>query len=341
MPSIQTFQIIRYMTACIKRVCQLGDLYTKLPLPERSRVMDTRSGNRGNAPRKPKPKKVTIALGVICGSADQKASAIVLASDSQTTYGTVKSLNAQKINVVNFADAQVLIAQAGTADLAEATIEIIRKKASGVCLESDETVTRIAQEAMREMRRHLIEIHEGCGFTDDAWKRYFYEENAFELLLAYFYERKPYLRTINIDWCKPIPVQGQFKAIGLGADMAQFLLREYQQSDPHFEAGPLIAAAVTEKTIDNIEGCGRPTWVGTVHPVPDDILEMKSKIKKWAGRGFYRAMANLVPQQYVDLMIEELRSAESKEAISRKQTLSETLSEINRKYRMKLMAEPD
>ena len=87
--------------------------------------------------RKTKP-QVTIAIGLI--SRKKGHPQIIFASDSQTTYGAAKSLDAQKISIVNFGYAQILVAQAGSADLADKAIEIMRKKAKDVRLENSETV---------------------------------------------------------------------------------------------------------------------------------------------------------------------------------------------------------
>ena len=86
---------------------------------------------------------MTIAIGLV-SNPKGRPPLIVFASDSQTTYGAAKSLDAQKISVVNFKDAQVLVAQAGSADLADKAIEIMRKKAKEVKLECDDTVAQVS-----------------------------------------------------------------------------------------------------------------------------------------------------------------------------------------------------
>src|SRR2546423_14321180 len=118
--------------------------------------------------RKPKSPKVTIAIGLI-GKLRREGDSIAVLSDSQTTYGAAKSLDAQKISVIAFPDAQVLVAQAGSSDLADKAIEIMQKRAKDQVLEDYETVAKVAQESVREVRTHLIEIHQGCNFSDEAW----------------------------------------------------------------------------------------------------------------------------------------------------------------------------
>ena len=61
---------------------------------------------------------------------------------------------------------------------------------------------------------------------------------------------------------------------------------------------PTIAAWVVERTIDNIEGCGRPTWLGTIMPVPEHIIkrmqEKKSDIPKNTVSIYPVEIANLI-----------------------------------------------
>jgi len=262
--------------------------------------------------------KVTIAIGVICGSGNEYAHSIVLASDSQTTYGELKSLDTKKISIVEFADAKILVAQAGTADLAEKTIIIMQDKAKGVKLENHETVERIAQESIKEVRKHLVDVNKDCNFTADDWKRFFYEQNYFKLLIAYFCEQTPCLFTIDIDWCMPIPAKKPYIAIGCGKDMGEYLLREYQRSDRFFEYAPLIACAVVEKTIDNVDGCGRPTWAGVVFPT-----------KTQTG---HKSECVFFTRKYMDLMIQELNEAEQKQSEGTKKHIEMVLEEIGNKY---------
>jgi len=216
--------------------------------------------------------KVTIAIGIISKHRrfPEDKGQIVFASDSQTTYpGGQKRLDAQKINVVNFANAQIMVAQSGSAELADAAIDILQRKAEAITVESTDTISQAVKSAVLEVRNHLKEINQGCGFTDDSWKKFFMGDNAFNLLWGYFFKGNPYLYSINIDWCFPVPVKNNFKAIGCGAPLGEYLLREYGDASPDFEFSDVIATAVIEKVIENVEGCGRPSWVGIVRHVGD------------------------------------------------------------------------
>ncbi len=274
---------------------------------------------------KPKRRpKVTIAIGLICKKeAHQQllaTSKIYLASDSQTTRGGTKSLDAQKINVVSFPFYEVLIAQAGSAELADKVIELIQAKAQNTKVVRYETILETIQQSVREIRNHLVELNQGCGFSDEAWKRFFLEENYFQLMVAFFYEQKPYLYTIDIDWCLAIPAKSNYCAIGAGKNMAEFLIREFLQSDPNLEHAFTISAAVVEKTIDNVDGCGRPTWIGYAFPMPPRFDTPQ------------KCAVSLVERPLIDILANELRDAEMKSAATRKEQLLEILRTTSQKH---------
>lgn len=95
----------------------------------------------------------------------------------------------------------------------------MQRKAKGKALENDQTAPLIAAESIREIRNHLKSINEGMIISEDGWKRFFRDENGFELMMGYFFEETPHLCTIDIDWVLPIPVRHNYKAIGIGASM--------------------------------------------------------------------------------------------------------------------------
>ena len=217
--------------------------------------------------------KVTIAIGMISKyklHPDHKGGRIILASDSQTTYpGGQKRLDSRKMTIVEFANAKVLVAQAGSTDLADKAVEILQRSAKGIKVENVETVPQTIQAAVREVRNHLVELNKGCNFSDDVWKRYFRDDNAFTLLFGYYFESQPHLCAVDIDWCLPAPVKTSFKAIGCGAPLGEFLLKQYSEAVPDFEHGDVIATAVVEKVIENMGSCGGRSWVGIVEHASD------------------------------------------------------------------------
>jgi len=92
---------------------------------------------------------VTIAIGIISKSKTSRYGngQIVLASDSQTTFGSAKSLDTKKISVVKFSNCSILVVQAGSADLADRAIEIPKEKAKELPMEDYETAANLVQKA--------------------------------------------------------------------------------------------------------------------------------------------------------------------------------------------------
>jgi 20S proteasome alpha/beta subunit len=297
--------------------------------------------------RKTKP-KVTIAIGLISSSKDRPHH-MIFASDSQTTYGAAKSLDAQKISIVDFADGQVLIAQSGMAELADSAIDIMRKKAKALPIKNAETVENTAVESVREIRNHFYELNRGCISSEDGWKRFFLEDNFFQLLVGYYFERKPHLFSADIDMCLAIPVRHPYKAIGIGRDYAETVLREYLQADPDFEYAQIIATTIVEKTIDNVDGCGRPTWVGIVCPQDPGVeYELQEQVKSWQqmnlppDKKLFKSVAFLVGKDATKWVADELKIQEEKFGEKRKEMIIAILEAAQAKrneWAKKIMAE--
>jgi len=296
----------------------------------------------------PSRPKVTIAIGIISKHKphpDHKGGQIVLASDSQTTYPSgQKRLDAQKINVVRFADSKILIAQAGSAELADKAIEVLRRDSKNIKVENAESVPKAIQAALREVRNELKESYQGCNFTDDAWKRFFREDNFFTLLVGYYFDAQPYLCTVDIDWCIAIPVKGQFKAIGSGASLGEFLLKEYSETFPDFEYSDIIATAVVEKVSDNVDGCGKPTWVGIARHSEESIAEGLQEHGFADGTilpNSTKCDAFMCRRQLTDSIAEELKIQEQKSKNKKSEMLLNTLYSLCKKIGGMVYTETD
>lgn len=260
-----------------------------------------------------------------------------MASDSQTTYpGGQKRLDARKITVVKFANANILVAQADSADLADKAIENLQRIAKDIKVEDAEAIPKAVQSAVREVRNYLVDLNKGCSFSDDAWKRFFRDDNAFTLLFGYYFQGNPYLYTIDIDWCLPIPVKNKFKAVGRGAALGEFLLKEFGESSPDFEFGEIISTAVVEKVIENVEGCGRPSWFGIVEHVSDskagsdfegykkgDIIPAEKKCS-----------AFICQRKTIDAITEELKRQETNSKSKASKHIYNTLTSLCKKIGM-------
>jgi hypothetical protein len=81
---------------------------------------------------------------------------IVLAAESQPTMPTPgKMLGTDKIHVIEFEQAKVLVAEAGRTNPSNRQLNFL-KKGQGAKIENEETVLNLAKEFMLEGRRALI-----------------------------------------------------------------------------------------------------------------------------------------------------------------------------------------
>lgn len=278
---------------------------------------------------------MTIAIGLISKKLGPNP-AILMASDSQLTRETSKRLDSRKIRIIEFPNAQVLVAQAGLDALSNTAIDLFAKKAKGTPLTEMETPVKLMEESVREVRKHLTDVNQGCNFSDDGWRRYFKEHN-FDLMLGYFFNRNPYLFTIDLDWCLPSPARGSYMAIGIGRDLGEFLIREYMQSDPEFHYAWVTAVSVVEKVIDNVNGCDRPTCVGIAYPLPEDTINQRQT----RNIPYAQSQASIVDQAEVKLLIEELKAQEERMKPTRVEHMTTILQRVSDKRKELIFKELD
>lgn len=274
--------------------------------------------------------KVTIAIGIISKHKrwPEDKGRIVLACDSQMTYSSgPKDLDARKINIIEFANAKVLTVQSGNAREATLAIKTIQGKARGVKIEDLQTVKNVFEESMREVRKSLLE---GWNFTEERAKTYLQLEADCQFLVAFYFSGEPYLLHIDNYFCTLCPSEnGDYAAIGIGSDLAQFLLKEYKEADANFEHVDLIAPAVIKKVKDNVKDCAGLTWVGIAEHVPDgiaagDFLEYKKGDIIPADK---KCTAFICRRQLTDAITNELKQRENKiKAETSKQLLNTLVS---------------
>lgn len=198
---------------------------------------------------------MTIIVGIICDGE------IVLASDSQTTFGTSKRSDVEKISIVEFENATALVAESGTAQLSGKAVEILQEKAKGKKLTDYRMVAELAQESLREVRTYLVKLNEGCNYSDDKWERYFRDESSVELMVAHYFENKPYIYTVDLFTCTANKAKLHYEAIGCGANLGGYLLSEFSYPIMDSELATAIAVYVVESVKKHDAYCGGATKV--------------------------------------------------------------------------------
>ena len=226
---------------------------------------------------------MTILTGIIC------TDGIVVAADSQLTnshYGNVFFVD--KISVVDFAADQVLIAQAGHAAITNRVVEIVRQQSVGVTIKSPLTVFQTIENSIREAKSHFDEDQkaaaEQCGGA--------------ELMLAFYADGKPVLRTVYIYGVGTANTStGDYATAGAGEQLANYLFSEF--CEPKLGAGNAIATSIyTIKKVKEFQKawCGGDTKVKIMAPVSQSI--------NWGNRCIGRVQE--VSQDFVNLTEKEL-----------------------------------
>jgi len=218
---------------------------------------------------------MTIIIGIICKGA------IVVASDSQTTHGGLKRTDAEKIVPVKFATGEVLVAQAGNAGNSARAIEILREMAKDRPVDDYRVPPDLARLAMMQLKHELRQQYCDCTveeLRDLIWK----DELQTELLLAYYFDGKPYLYKIDLAVGRSDKETSWCAAMGCGSNLGSYLLSEYTKPEMSYGLATIFASYVIETVCKHDAYCSPPAKVGliindiaaaagTVGPAPEVI----------------------------------------------------------------------
>jgi len=219
---------------------------------------------------------VTIAIGLLTKNKGFGKGQIVFACESEITDEVAKTQSARKLNLIQFSNGKALAVYSKSVDMGDAVMEIFQRRAQDAKIDSPTAVARVAEDSMLELRNRIVDMNKNCQID---WHRYFFEDYPLEMLVGYYFNGCPHIYRLNLNVAVVAKrVNAAFSAIGVGKDLAEFLLREYSQADPDFDFGDIIATSVIEKVKDNVKGCGGQTWVGIAVADIDTYAE-----KNWTG----------------------------------------------------------
>lgn len=207
--------------------------------------------------RKDRPTPVTIIVGIKCKNA------IVLASDSQLTYGTAKRTDISKIATIRFKGLEVLVAQSGSVLLSGRYIDILSEMAKVIIPDSPEMLGKIAQDAMMALRNELRAIHFNCT-SEELDGILLRKGTECEIMLGFFLQSEPHIYTIDIRQGIYQAAPTFYEAIGCGSALGQYLLAEHATPEMDYKFARVIAIYVVETVKKHDAFCGGPTKVGTI-----------------------------------------------------------------------------
>jgi len=172
-----------------------------------------------------------------------------------------------------------MVTQAGSSQLGDKVVDRMGNIAKEKNLENCETGALVAQKALREIRQELMDVNKDSNFSYSDRKQMLLD-NSLDLIVACYFNREPYMFTLDIDRAIWFQVKTPFAAIGIGGYLGEFLLREYAQADPKFQFAWPMSIAVVEKVIDNVNGCGQPIRAGIAYPMPSHIADADESDKE-------------------------------------------------------------
>jgi 20S proteasome alpha/beta subunit len=290
---------------------------------------------------RPAPKywpKRTTGMTIIIGLIGKDS--IILACDSQTTYGAhTKRLNAKKISVVKFKNSEALVAESGAADLSSRVVEIFRRNAKNESLTDSDTVMRVAESSVREVRNHLVDLNKGCNFSEQGWKDYFRYENGFELLVAFYFQKRPYLYKINIEFCVPIPVTSHYAAIGVGDTMAYHFLDEL--ADPEMLVKNALATSiyVIEKVKQNVEGCGGLAQAAMVRYLSETEINQSTVLHQMGKFPLPYSKTYIIPPEDINRYVKRFADFDLQNKQARNQKILEMISMVDTEFMQEIDAD--
>ncbi len=213
----------------------------------------------------PKKIPVTLIVGMICKRA------IVLAADSQTSYGLTKIPGTNKITVVTLQNGkEVLVAESGMVVPSGQVVSIFSDKAALATVESRDTIPELMRASMMETRKKQIELYPS-GHSLEEWKTLFRDQIPVELTVAYYYGDTPYLFTISLDECICRFVT-TFSTSGIGRDLGNYLFDQYFAPEMAPDLGLAIGIKITRDASAYVEGCGLPIKAAIIEQASGDIF---------------------------------------------------------------------
>jgi 20S proteasome alpha/beta subunit len=213
-----------------------------------------------NNPRKTNERitPVTIIVGIICKDC------IALSSDSQTSYspGTSKRCDVDKIVGLKFKDGkQAIVAQAGDAILSSGAIEMLQKLARENEFDDYRKPAELAEVAVKQLKGKVAGLNHWTP-GDDASVKY-WKENEFALMLAYYYQDRPFIYSLP-SWPGMAMKEYNYATAGCGSTVAEFILSRSKMSEMEMQHA-LITAIYTVEQVKKVDAfCGGQTKLGVI-----------------------------------------------------------------------------
>jgi 20S proteasome alpha/beta subunit len=189
-------------------------------------------------------------------SGDQ-APCIQFAADSRITEGNRILNDAKKIVEVKHPNGSCLLAKAGYKTSSDRFEEMFAARLSTLEVKSYRAIATAAEDAIRDLSVALLDRnYEGARDRLDS------HHCAF--LIGYFYERKPYIFSLDLRGRLAVENKGPFVAEGSAAPLANFLLGSLDFEDLDGTRATRAGIALVEMCKIGDASCGGPVQLGGI-----------------------------------------------------------------------------
>jgi hypothetical protein len=212
-----------------------------------------------NTAHKRKKSPVTIIIGMIC----EQAMCVVCDSRTTETTGLVHD-DTQKLHAVRFRDgSEALIARAGNDPLSARVLEIISNTAQATDFQDYRAAAELAERAVEEIK---VKMRKQFVGTSEELQKHF-EAHSFELLIANYFNGKPYLFTLQFELGQAVLVLREYVSIGCGWILADFLLGSLNVRQYHISNAIWTAVYAVEEIKKFDPRCGGQVRAGILRCV--------------------------------------------------------------------------
>jgi hypothetical protein len=214
---------------------------------------------------------------------------------------------------VPFRNGVALVGEAGSETVSNSALRRFRNAASETTIKDRETVLKTARQALRE---EFEELKTANGATDDdAVRRMILDVGYCDWLLCAPFERGNTieLHHLRSDRLTAMPVTNGRIAVGIGSDLANYLLGRMIRPEFTVLDAAALASYIIHEVKENVSGCSGFTQVSIaapwgVHEYPlAEIMEAERELK--SADGFLKVIWDNYVESILDAKLSGFQKA--------------------------------
>jgi hypothetical protein len=187
-------------------------------------------------------------------------SALIFASDSRNTDGNTQADDVRKVHVINFENVALLVAETGCSGPSGMAIMELKKLAHGTSISDSSDIQECVIDAIRIIFKRRSESYPP-GMTENEKYRDRMEDCQFNLLIGFIWRGEVMVFDCESTRLSVEPRSQSNAAIGKGAELAKYFLREFCSERRRIETAITTATYVVRQVSKHTPGCGGPVQV--------------------------------------------------------------------------------